>query len=97
MKHSAVLPILKVVVTTFGLGTANAAPHCVDKLSNEVAMSKCEGTNPGASDFHHVDGPDPVETDNDIPATTPAPKPKFVSAGFGKRGDDVHTIFVGGG
>ncbi|KAK7228045.1 hypothetical protein V2G26_000215 [Clonostachys chloroleuca] len=84
-------------VTTFGLGAANAAPHCVDKFSDEVAMSKCEGTIPGASDFHLVDGPDPVGTDNDIPATTPASKPKFVSAGLGKRSGDAHTIFVGGG
>ncbi|CAG9975237.1 unnamed protein product [Clonostachys byssicola] len=88
MKHSAVLPILKAAVATFGLGAANAAPHCVDKFSNEVAMSKCEDTNSGASDFHLVDGPDPVGTGNDIPATTPAPNPKLVSAGFGKRGDN---------
>ncbi|CAH0051310.1 unnamed protein product [Clonostachys solani] len=95
MKHSAVLPILKLAVATFGLGVANAAPHCVDKFSNEVALSKCEGTNPGASDFHLVDGPDSARTDNDIPVTTPAPNPRFVNAGFDKRVENVHTTSGG--
>ncbi|VUC26313.1 unnamed protein product [Clonostachys rosea] len=87
MKHSAVLPILKVAVATFGLG-ANAAPHCVDKFSNEVAMSKCEGINPGVSDFHLANSPDAVGTGNDKPVTTAAPNPQVVNAGFGKRRGD---------